>query len=116
MLARSKWVKSLLTVSCSERAAMLGGPGVPLTSNGGIIKTGRPLPGGSAAAVGCAMPDGAVAPPGAGTRRCDNATTAAITISATAATTSRRIDQNRSSVDDCAVAPGKAGRRLNVGV
>ena len=65
---------------------MLRGPGVPLTSNGGIIRTGNPLPGGSAVAADGVAPDGAVATPGAGTRRCDNATTAMITISATIAT------------------------------
>src|SRR5580692_337177 len=99
---------------------MLRGPGAPETANGGIIRTGSPLPGGSAAAVVCVAPDGTVATfgagAGAGARRCDNATTATITISATAATSSKRIDQNRSSVDECAVTPGKAGRRLNVGI
>ena len=95
---------------------MLRGPGVPLTSNGGIIRTGSPLPDGSAAAVGCVAPGGVVATPGAGARRCDNVTTTAITISATAATSSKRIDQNRSSVDERAVTPGKAGRRLKVGI
>ena len=95
---------------------MLRGPGVPLTTNGGIIRAGNPLPGGSAAAVGCAVPGGVVATPGAGARRCDSAITAATTISVTAATSSKRIDQNRSSVDECAVTPGKEGRRLNVGI
>jgi len=94
---------------------MLPGPGVPLTSNGGISRTGSPLPGGSAAAAGSVAPDGAVAASGAGTRRCDKANTAAITISATAATASKRIDQNRSRVDECAVTANKTGRWLNVG-
>jgi len=95
---------------------MLRGPGAPETSNGGIIRTGSPLPGGSAAAVGAAVPDGAVATPGAGARRSDSAMTAAITISATIATSSKRIDQNRSSVDECAVTPGKVGRLVKVGI
>src|SRR4029077_2035228 len=111
-----KWVKALLSVSCSERAAMLLGPGVPLTSNGGMNRTGSPLPGGSAASAGCPTPGDGVATFGAGTRRCDSATMATITISATAATSSKRIDQNRSSVEECAVTPGKPGRRLNVGI
>src|SRR5580658_5527378 len=97
MLTRSKWVNALLSVSCSERAEMLPGFGVPVTSKAGMNITGKPLPAGSGASAG----GGAVATTfGVDARRCATAMTIATAITAITAAIGQRISHRRSRKDN----------------